>query len=618
MEQTGAWATSFLTQVLLRYLELHHPEEFRRIDFKRAFGGIDGFDRIREPQTLLSDGHSWLPEEVVRELLLQAERLTGRKDVAAAAAHDFFQRPEGRSPSIFELIARLVDDVHAVLLASGLWARVYTNYLRLQAIDTANAGGAAGSGQRQLVLLAQFPPEMRPLISMHYMLQGNIEGFPQLFPFASQARLEPRLLQFRIADIVAEFDGYRIEGPAPDLRVIERRSGRLVAAAQPVRLMTESVTVGAAAAEPVDASDAPIVAAQDGRLALLTDRPEPVRPFPDQTQAYQITQGGTLVNGSLRYEFQPGAIYDAPYSRYRFSWSETPRPVLEGAQLAARMQQVSLLLLQHLHQLKTTQQRLLAYAVENQALAVQNQFLRQELKQTLHDRTVIAASPAMEPVLQLVRQVAPTDSTVLISGETGTGKELVARLIHLNSKRRDQPFIALNCAALPDALLESELFGHERGAFTGAVGRRLGRFELASGGTLFLDEVGEVSPAVQVKLLRVLQEREIQRVGGEHGLKVDVRVIAATNQELERMLAAGTFRRDLYYRLNVIPIAVPPLRERTEDIAPLLEHFLRQFNAAQRKRLRRISPEALLRLKAYPWPGNVRELENLVERIVTL
>jgi transcriptional regulator with GAF, ATPase, and Fis domain len=214
--------------------------------------------------------------------------------------------------------------------------------------------------------------------------------------------------------------------------------------------------------------------------------------------------------------------------------------------------------------------------------------------------------------------VAATESTVLITGETGTGKELVARLIHASGPRRDKPFVAVNCSAIPEALLESELFGHEKGAFTGAIGRRLGRFELANGGSLFLDEIGDIAPVVQVKLLRVLQEREIQRVGGEETLRVHVRVIAATNQDLAALVAKGAFRSDLFYRLNVIPLALPPLRQRLEDIGAMAEQFLVRFALAQKKRLRRIAPETLALLKAYRWPGNVRELENLMERLVTL
>ena len=232
--------------------------------------------------------------------------------------------------------------------------------------------------------------------------------------------------------------------------------------------------------------------------------------------------------------------------------------------------------------------------------------------------SMVGTSDALRAVLALVNQVAPSDATVLITGESGTGKELVAAEIHRKSRRADGPFVKVNCAALPESVIESELFGHEKGAFTGAAGRRKGRFELAHGGTVFLDEIGELSPQVQVKLLRVLQEREIERVGGSGALRVDVRVIAATNRSLEEELAAGRFREDLYYRLNVFPIRIPPLRERKSDIVLLADHFTEKYAARNGKAVKRISSPAIDLLTSYHWPGNVRELENCIERAVIL
>ena len=220
----------------------------------------------------------------------------------------------------------------------------------------------------------------------------------------------------------------------------------------------------------------------------------------------------------------------------------------------------------------------------------------------------------MRDLFQLLETVAATSSTVLITGETGTGKELAARAIHHNSPRRANRFVAINCSAIPETLLEAELFGHVRGAFTGAVGTRQGRLEQAHKGTLFLDEVGTMSPALQAKLLRVLQEREFERVGDSHTIKIDVRVIAATHSDLAKMVAEGTFREDLFYRLNVIPVQLPPLRERREDIPLLVQHFLQKLARRARPRTVTMSQEALRRLMAYSWPGNVRQLENVVER----
>ncbi len=231
---------------------------------------------------------------------------------------------------------------------------------------------------------------------------------------------------------------------------------------------------------------------------------------------------------------------------------------------------------------------------------------------------IVGESGRMQDVLALVQRVAPSDATVLIRGESGTGKELIARAIHFNSPRARGPLVNLNCAALPEQLLESELFGHEKGAFTGAVAQRKGRFEQADGGSIFLDEIGDLSPALQVKLLRVLQEREFERVGGSRPLTVDVRVLAATHRDLERAMREGTFRDDLYYRLNVVTVQIPPLRERREDIPLLLEHFLRKFAEKNRREVSGLTASARDALLKYEYPGNVRELENIVERAILL
>jgi two-component system response regulator HydG len=232
--------------------------------------------------------------------------------------------------------------------------------------------------------------------------------------------------------------------------------------------------------------------------------------------------------------------------------------------------------------------------------------------------SIIGKSPPMQELLEMISYVAPTEATVLIAGESGTGKELVAEALHHNSLRRDGPFVKVNCAALAESLLESELFGHEKGAFTGADRRREGKFVQADGGTLFLDEIGETTQAMQVKLLRVLQEQELQRVGGEETISVDVRIIAATNRDLEEEVRRGHFREDLYYRLNVVMLSVPPLRDRGEDISLLVQHFAAIFAQKNRRRLEGITPECMNLLCRYPWPGNVRELENAIERGIIL
>ena len=255
---------------------------------------------------------------------------------------------------------------------------------------------------------------------------------------------------------------------------------------------------------------------------------------------------------------------------------------------------------------------------ERQRLLEENVRLQEELKERFRPANIIGNSKAMQAVYDLIAQVAPGDTTVLLRGESGVGKELVAHAIHYSSPRADRPFVKVNCAALPETIIESELFGHEKGSFTGAIAQRKGRFELAHGGTIFLDEIGDLSPATQIRLLRVLQEKEFERVGGSETIRTDVRIITATNRDLEALIEEGRFRQDLYYRLNVFPIHIPPLRERKTDIMLLADHFVQKHNEAHGKNVRRISTPAIDMLMAYHWPGNVRELENCIERAVLL
>ena len=255
---------------------------------------------------------------------------------------------------------------------------------------------------------------------------------------------------------------------------------------------------------------------------------------------------------------------------------------------------------------------------ERQHLLEENLRLSEELRERFRPANIVGNSSAMQTVFNLIAQVAKSDATVLIRGESGVGKELVAHATHYNSLRANKPFIRVNCAALPESVIESELFGHEKGAFTGALTQRKGRFELAQGGTIFLDEIGDLSPATQIRLLRVLQEREFERVGGAETIRVDVRVITATNRDLEELMKKWQFRQDLYYRLNVFPIHIPPLRERRTDILLLADYFVEKYSKANNKDVRRISTSAIDLLTRYHWPGNVRELENVIERAVIL
>ncbi len=260
----------------------------------------------------------------------------------------------------------------------------------------------------------------------------------------------------------------------------------------------------------------------------------------------------------------------------------------------------------------------IARALDRQRLKREVEYLRSELSQYQGERRIVTRNRKMLEVLDLIKKVAHTTSNVIIYGESGTGKELVARAIHEGGVRRSAPFVAVNCGAIPTELMESEFFGHEKGAFTGATKRRLGKFEFADGGTLFLDEVATLPQPLQVTLLRAIQEKRIERVGSNVSIEVDVRIIAATNVDLKEEVAKGRFRQDLYYRLNVVPIYLPPLRERRDDIPLLIQHFLRKFNRAFNRSIKGISPDALEVLMGYHWPGNVRELENLMERMVVL
>ena len=257
-------------------------------------------------------------------------------------------------------------------------------------------------------------------------------------------------------------------------------------------------------------------------------------------------------------------------------------------------------------------------ALEKVRLVKENQVLRERIREKYQFANIVGDSAELQAVFDVVKRAAPTRATVLILGESGTGKELIAQAIHEESPRAEKPFVKVNCAALSETLLESELFGHEKGSFTGAVGRREGRFELADGGTLFLDEIGDITPALQVKLLRVLQQREFERVGGTTTLKVDVRVVAATNKDLAVEVKSSRFREDLFYRLNVVTVTLPPLRKRKSDVPQLVAHFIEKYNELHGKVVKGLAPGTLNALLSYDWPGNVRELGNVVERAVVL
>ena len=261
---------------------------------------------------------------------------------------------------------------------------------------------------------------------------------------------------------------------------------------------------------------------------------------------------------------------------------------------------------------------IISRSLSTKALEHEVKYRREEMDRSFDFGNIIGKSKPMKEIFKVVKQIADSKSTALIMGESGTGKELISRAIHYNSNRKSYPFVTINCAAIPETLIESELFGHEKGAFTNAIERKLGRFEVAHQGTLFLDEIGELSLATQAKILRFLEEREFNRVGGSKTIKVDVRLITATNKDLDQLIKKGVFREDLYYRINVVPIIIPPLRERKEDIPLLVEHFINRFGVENNKSVKGITKEAIDLMMQYEWPGNIRELENLIERVIAL
>jgi DNA-binding NtrC family response regulator len=261
---------------------------------------------------------------------------------------------------------------------------------------------------------------------------------------------------------------------------------------------------------------------------------------------------------------------------------------------------------------------IISRSLSEKALKQELIFRREEMDKSFDFGNILGKSKGMKDIFKMVKQIADSKSTVLIMGESGTGKELISRAIHYNSNRKNYPFVTINCAAIPETLIESELFGHEKGAFTNAIEKKLGRFEVAHQGTLFLDEIGELSLTTQAKILRFLEEKEFNRVGGSKTIKVDVRLITATNKDLNQMIKKASFREDLYYRINVVPIVIPPLRERKEDIPILIDHFINKFSVENNKNVKGINKEALEFLMQYEWPGNVRELENLIERVIAL
>jgi transcriptional regulator with PAS, ATPase and Fis domain len=606
MEENQPWATCLFADILLTYVE--EALGRRDIDLISLFRSIEGFEIPPDPRSFLKGANNWVPLAVLRELLTQCERLSGRKDVAYRAARAYFDRQKGHFPSLFEIVVRVLNDVRSVFICANLWGAVQTNYLKLQSF-------ADEQEKPALYMLAQFDEKAKPTIGALELLRGICEGFPRLYPFIEDVRCIEEISQLKIADVAVEFPDFHMEAKGEEIVLFPRGSTEPVVRARKVFLKSETVSLSAEFLRNIPSA---VVAPGDGEIQVLMRAEETEKEKQASgSQAYRIIQAGVLTHQKLAYPMDEGRIYNAPYSRFRFLWEENPKTE-DQASVEEVRKEISQLLFSHLRQTRDAHMLTVEQHIEKSRLTLENLYLRKEIEREHGVEGIIGKSPKMKELFDLLRSVAETDMTVLIQGETGTGKELIARAIHYNSPRKPKRFVAINCGALSETLLESELFGHEKGAFTGATIQRKGIFEAADGGTLFLDEIGETTPSTQVKLLRVLQDGEFQRVGGTEPIKVDVRIIAATNQNLEGLVQKNRFRQDLYYRLNVFPLKIPPLRERSGDIPLLVSHFIDKAKKSLHKAVSGVSSQAMALLMAYPWPGNVRELENLIQRMMVV
>ena len=623
MSQVQPWATCLLTGMLIDYLERRYPDTAGRVDYRSILNAAEFIQDIRDPRAFLMDPSNWVPHSVFRDLIKRCEQVSGEKQFTYQAALAYYDTAQVQFPTLIETIAILLNDIESVFRSVGNWASAYTNYLQLQSFVRADE-------PHTLHILSRYLPPVEPRFGNIRLVQGNVEGIAKLDPTVDHISCDEEYSQIRLSTLVAEFgDAYSIRSKPNRVTVVRGSTGETVLTATPMWLASEQVPVNSGAGDLQTPDDQWIVQPDAaGRLAVCAadETPHASESWGAGTPpppAIRIEQGGTLSVGPLSVALKSGTILDAPYTRYRLRWTKRPSGTGPSqtdnrAQIMTDRRALALLLFAHLKNLQATHRRALHMFLHNVELAQENIELKHELAAGQETGGIIGRSQAIQDLLSLIQTVAASDATVLITGETGTGKELAARLTHRLSRRQGHRFVAINCGAVPETLLESELFGHERGAFTGAVAQKKGKFELAGGGTLFLDEIGDISPTVQVKLLRVLQEKAFQRVGGTADLTSDVRIITATNRDLEALIEQKQFRRDLYYRLNVIQVSLPPLRERTEDILELSKHFIQQFTERAGKAIKGLTPETLNLCLAYAWPGNIRELENVMERAVTL
>jgi DNA-binding NtrC family response regulator len=618
------WITCLQSGLLIRHLDTRYPAASSQVDFQKVMETAESFQEIRDAKTFLSDPSNWIPLSVFRELVKACELASGEKDFTYHAARSYYDTVKAETPTLLETIVILLNNVEMVFRSIGDWASAYTNYLQLQSF-------VCPDEPQTVHILSKYLPPVDPMFGNLRLVQGNFEGIARLDPSVHTVVCEELYSQLRLETLVNEFgDAYTVTSKEGRISISRRSSGEVVITGQTIPLVELSIPVKQ---EPPATSDQPneqmIAKPHDGAIPLwsVAESPQSLTQLASVqaagSTAIRIERGGVLTNSVLRTTVKPGALYNAPYTHYRLSWraksangngpSATGQPPFLSDRRA-----FAGLLFTHLKNLQTTHRQTLTMLLRNVELAQENVQLKQELSEQQETGGIIGKSTPVQELISLIHTIAPSDTTVLITGETGTGKELTARLIHRLSRRKDRRFVAVNCGALPETLLESELFGHEKGSFTGAIAQKKGKFELAEGGTLFLDEIGDISPAVQVKLLRVLQEREYQRVGGTGDLKANVRLIAATHRDLTSLIEQNQFRSDLFYRLNVIQLYVPALRERVEDIPELANHFVRSFAHKMEKPIAGLIPEALQLCLSYKWPGNIRELENVMERAVTL
>ncbi len=621
------WITCLQSGILIHHLETRYPEQSSKVDLQRVMGAAESFQEIQDARAFLTDTTNWIPHSVFRELIKSCELATGQKDFTYQAALAYYETVKTQSPTLIETIAILLNDVESMFRSVGDWASAYTNYLQLQSFFRPDEVQTSH-------ILSHYLPPVDPGLGNMNLVHGNIEGIAKLDPTVETVACEEIYSQMRLETLVNEFgDAYTISSKNDRITVARRSTGEVVLVGRAITLVPELVPVKQDCVPVPQPQDEQLIATIDtqNRLAVWTvgDTSRPQKDLaaliPESlSTAVRIERGGTLSAGSLSTTIETGAIYNAPYTHYLLRWTHRP-PLADDASAAVSRSQLltdrrafAHRLFAHLRNLQATHRHTLTMFLRNVELAQENDQLREELAASQEAGGIIGKSQAIRDLIALIQTIAPSDTTVLITGETGTGKELAARLIHQLSRRKERRFVAVNCGALPEMLLESELFGHEKGSFTGAIAQKKGKFELAEGGTLFLDEIGDISPAVQVKLLRVLQEREFQRVGGTSDLQANIRLIAATNQDLLAMMEQNQFRQDLFYRLNVIQLYVPALRERPEDIAELAEHFVQRFAQKTGKSIAGLTPDALKLCLSYKWPGNIRELENVMERAVTL